>query len=319
MSSVQVHNALKIDPERVTELLSEYIRETITKKLRKKGGVIGISGGIDSAVVLALTVRALGSDKVFGLMLPERDSSSDSLTLATELADRFKIPYAVEDITPALKGFGCYKRRDEAVRRIFPEYNETYKVKIGLPTDLPGKNILNVFYITIVSPGGGEKKARLPVREFQEIVAASNMKQRSRMMMLYYHAERLNYAVLGTGNKNEHELGFFVKYGDGAADLKPIIHLFKTQIYQLAEYLEIPETIIKRTPTTDTYSAEQTQEEFFYRLPFAVLDFVWSGYENDYSVNEMAIKLNLSEDAVKSIINDIRRKIRATDYLRIVI
>jgi NAD+ synthase len=109
------------------------------------------------------------------------------------------------------------------------------------------------------------------LREYLQIVAASNLKQRTRMSTLYYHAEMRNYAVIGTANKNEHDQGFFVKYGDGGVDIQPIAHLFKTQVYQLARYLGVPEEIQQRPPTTDTYSASCTQEEF----SFACLSRRW--------------------------------------------
>ena len=98
-------------------------------------------------------------------------------------------------------------------------------------------------------------------------------------MMLYYHAELRDYAVLGTAQRNEHDQGFFVKHGDGASDIRPIGHFYKTQVFQLAEYLDIPEEIRTQTPTTDTYSAGSSQEEFFFRLPFEVMDLLcmpWS-------------------------------------------
>ncbi len=199
---------------------------------------------------------------------------------------------------------------------MFPEFNSTYKAKITLPTNLLEKETLNVFQLTIITPEGKVKSERLPLKEYLQIVAASNFKQRSRMSMLYYHAEARNYAVIGTGNKNEHEQGFFVKYGDGGADIKPIAHLFKTQVFQIAEYLEVPEEIRKRTPTTDTYSAEQTQEEFFFRVPFDILDRVWFGWEQGVPSKQIAEALELTEENVESIIHDTQRKIRTTEYLR---
>jgi NAD+ synthase len=199
---------------------------------------------------------------------------------------------------------------------VFPEYDSTYRAKIVLPSAMGTKDQLNVFRLTIISPEGEEKTERIPLKEYLQIVAASNFKQRSRMSMLYYHADRLNFAVVGTGNKNEHEQGFFVKYGDGGADIKPIAHLFKTQVFQLAEYLGVPEEIRKRTPTTDTYSAECTQEEFFFRVPFEVGDLVWYAMENDVPLGEVAKELGLGEDQVLNIQRDIKRKMKATEYLR---
>lgn len=309
-------DSILIDAKKEAERIINELRNIVAKKLHKRGAVVGVSGGIDSSVVLALCANAFGPEKVLALMMPDKDSSPDSLNLAKKLVEKFNVPYLVEDITEAVNGFGAYKRRDEAVKKVFPEYNESYKMKIVLPKDDEAKGKLNVYYVTIISTDGEEKTARLPLAEYLQIVAASNFKQRSRTNFLYYHAEARNYAVIGTGNKNEHEQGFFVKYGDGGADVKPIAHLFKTQVYQLAEYLGIPEEIQKRTPTTDTYSAEQTQEEFFFRLPYSILDRIWYGWEKGFSPKDIADALNLTETQVAVVIKDIKQKIQTTEYLR---
>lgn len=301
----------------VCESIQNQIRNHIFTTLRRKGGVIGISGGIDSSVTLALTVKAIGADKVLGVLLPEKDSSSESARLAHLLADKFGVKTITEDITGALEGYGCYKRRDEAVARVFPQYDpRTYKMKIGVRQSGLNTGLPPVFYLTIVDPSGKEESKILPVAEYAQIVAASNFKQRSRMSMLYYHAERLHYAVVGTPNKHEVEQGFFVKYGDGGADLMPIGKFFKTQVYQIAEFLGVPQEIIQRTPTTDTYTAEQTQEEFFYQLPFHQMDILWYAFENNYPVSEVAQEMNMTEDAVKKIFVSFERKQQTTDYLR---
>ena len=305
-----------IDPVQEVGEITSKLKENVAKKLKKRGAVIGISGGIDSSVVLALCAKTFGPERVLGVMMPESDSNPDSLELAKKLSETYKTKYVVEDMTETLKGFGCYRRRDEAIKKVFPEFNNTYKAKITLPTNLMEKETLNVFQLTIITPDGKVKSERLPLKEYLQIVAASNFKQRSRMSMLYYHAEARNYAVIGTGNKNEHEQGFFVKYGDGGADIKPIAHLFKTQVFQLADYLEVPEEIRKRTPTTDTYSAEQTQEEFFFRVPFDILDRVWFGWEKGITYNEIAQAVGLSQENVEYIIHDTARKIKTTEYLR---
>ena len=262
----------------VNEIVTK-LRNDVLNVIRRNGGVVGISGGIDSSVCLALSVQAFGPDKVLGIMLPEKDSSPDSELLARDLADRFGVKAIKEDITGALSGFGCYERRDEAVQSVFPEYNpSTYKMKIGIKQSGLFSSLPPMFYLTIIDSAGNQKEKILPLKEYLQIVAASNFKQRTRMSMLYYHAEALHYAVIGTPNKHEHEQGFFVKYGDGGADVMPIGNLYKTQVYQLAKHLGVPESIIKRTPTTDTYSAEQTQEEFFYQLPFDLMDRYWYGF-----------------------------------------
>ena len=310
-------DSIYLDANAETERLVAALKDTVAFKLKKRGAIVGVSGGIDSSIVLALCAKTFGPEKVLAIMMPERDSSPESKELATVLCEKFKVPYILEDITDAVNGFGCYRRRDEAVKRVFPEYDpKTYKMKIVLKDDKEAKGKLNLFYLTIIAPDGTIKSQRLPLSEYLQIVAASNFKQRSRTNMLYYHAEAKNYAVIGTGNKNEHEQGFFVKYGDGGADVKPIAHLFKTQVYQLAEFLGVPEDIRKRTPTTDTYSAEQTQEEFFYKMPFEVMDRIWDGWEKGVSSDVISKVLNITQAQVDVVINDVRQKIQTTEYLR---
>ena len=311
------YNSINIDPESEIKKITEEIREALKVKLKKRGAVVGISGGIDSSVVLALCVKALGADKVIGIMMPEKDSESDSRLFATLLAKKYGVKTHLEEIIGVLDGFGCYRRRDEAVRRIFPEFDNSWKLKIVLPKLGEADNKLNLFYLIVISPDGKEHTKRLPLNEYLQIVAASNFKQRSRMTMLYYYAEANNYAVIGTGNRNEHEQGFFVKYGDGGADMKPIAHLLKTQVYQLAECLGVPEEIRKRIPTTDTYSAGQTQEEFFFQVPFDILDRVWFAMDNNVSVQETAAALKLTTKQVEVIRENINQKIRGTEYLRL--
>ncbi len=307
---------IRIDAAAEAGRIIDRMRETVGADLRKRGAVIGISGGIDSSVCLALSVRAFGPERVLGITMPESDSNPDSARLARNLARTFGVKYLVEDMTPALAGFGTYARRDEAIRSVFPEYDATYKAKIVLPSALGGKDSLNIFQLTIISPEGEQQTKRIPLSEYLQIVAASNFKQRSRMCMLYYHADRLNYAVIGTANKDEHDQGFFVKHGDGGADVKPIAHLFKVQVYQLAAHLGVPQEIQERTPTTDTYSAECTQEEFFFRVPFAIGDVIWLAMEKNVPLEEVARELGLSVAQVEHVQNDIRRKIKATEYLR---
>ncbi len=264
--------------EEAVNAITEKLQKDVLHKINRNGAVVGISGGIDSSVCMALAAKAFGPEKVLGIMMPEKDSSSDSEELAKELAAKFGVKAIKEDITPTLSGFECYERRDEAVKRVFPEYDpKTYKMKIGIRQSGLYNNLPPLFSLTIIDKKGKQQDKMLPAKDYLQIVAASNFKQRSRMSMLYYHAEALHYAVIGTPNKHEQEQGFFVKYGDGGADVMPIGNLYKTQVYQLAEYLGVPDEIIERTPTTDTYSAEQTQEEFFYQLPFELMDRFWFG------------------------------------------
>ncbi len=305
---------LDIDPAQEAERIADAIQDQVFVQLRRRGVVLGLSGGIDSSVAAALSVRALGPDKVLGLLMPERDSSADSLGLGRLLADHLGIQTVLEDVGPVLEAAGCYRRRDEAIRGVFAEYGPGYKSKIVL-SDLFKSGPYRVFSVVVQSPTGQLCGKRLPLDAYQQIVAATNFKQRVRKMMEYYHADRLRYAVAGTPNRLEFDQGFFVKNGDGAADLKPIAHLYKTQVYRLAEYLEIPETIRSRPPTTDTYSLEQSQEEFFFSLPYDKLDLCLYGKDHGVPCEEVADAVGLTAEQVERVYRDIDAKRSATRYL----
>jgi NAD+ synthase len=309
-------DSLKIDASAVAEALQAEIRRQIGRVLKKSGAVIGISGGIDSSLCAALCARALGPGRVVGIMMPETDSSPESERLARALGEKFGFETLREDISGGLAGLGCYQRRDEAIRMVFPDYGKGWKNKITIPTNILEKETFNYFNLTVENPRGEVLTERMPLKAYLQIVAASNLKQRLRMTTLYYHAEKRNYAVVGTGNKDEHMQGFFVKYGDGGADLKPIAHLFKIQVHQVAEAIGVPQEIVKRTPTTDTYSLEVTQEEFFFGLDFYTMDMLWYAMENNIPPETAAAVLGLSEAQVEKGYANIRRKVIATEYLR---
>jgi NAD+ synthase len=301
--------------EEVTRL-SEGLRRDVLHRFRRKGAVVGCSGGVDSSVVLALCVRALGPERVLALVMPEKESSSESAGLAQGWARHLGVRCLTEDITAALEGTGAYGRRDEAIRRVFPDFGEGWKSRLTLPGSLLDDPALNVFALTVVNPAGEAFRQRLAPADLWQIIAASNFKQRTRMAMLYYHAEREQFVVAGTANRNEHALGFFVKFGDGGADLCPIQHLFKTHVYQLAEALDVPQSVRQREPTSDTYSAGSSQEEFFFRIPFSLLDPIWAGWERGVPVPEIAAAMSLTVEQVQRVTDDLARKRRTTEYLR---
>jgi NAD+ synthase len=307
-------DVLQIDPRPVAEEIEAMIHSEILGDLRRRGAVVGMSGGIDSSVVAALCVRALGPERVFGLLMPERDSSSDALRLGRMLAEQLGIAYGVEDIAGTLTALGCYERQEEAARMVFPEYGEGWRCKIVLPSLLEGDR-LNVAQLAVADPDGNERRSRMPPAAFLQMVAATNFKQRTRMMLEYYHADRLHYAVAGTPNIVEYDQGFFVKQGDGAADVKPIAHLYKTQVFALAEYLDVPREIRARKPTTDTYSLAQTQEEFYFALPYAEMDLCLWAMDHGVPAREVGPAIGLTEEQVERVFRDIEAKRRVSRYL----
>ncbi len=306
---------LQLDWEQKANELSARLNEQIVKTLKRRGLVVAVSGGIDSACVAALAVRALGPRRVFGLLLPEKDSSGESTAYGRKLCEKLGIAYELHDIAPILAASGCYERRDAAVRSVFPEFTPDMPWKIVMHGDRLGTQALNVFYVVVRTNDGQEHRVRLTPSAYLEIVAATNFKQRTRKMMEYFHADRLVYAVAGTPNRLEYDQGFFVKLGDGAADVKPIASLYKSQVYALARHLGVIEEILQREPTTDTYSLEQSQEDFYFSVHYSKLDLILWAKNNAVAVDEVASELGFTPDQVSRVYADIDQKRRSTAYL----
>ena len=311
MFSVDV---LRIDCEKVAAQIEDAVRHQVSQGLRRRGVVVGLSGGIDSSVVTTLCARALGPERVLAVLMPERDSASESTTLGRLLAAKFGIPTVLENLEPVLAAAGCYDRQNEAIRSVFPDYGAGYRSKVALPSILESDRI-NVTDLVVETPSGEVKRSRMPAAAYLQLIAATNFKQRFRKLMEYYHADRLNYAVAGTPNRLEYDQGFFVKQGDGAADLKPIAHLYKSQVYALADYLGVPEEIRSRRPTTDTFSLPQSQEEFYFALPYEQMDLCLYAHNHNVPASEVAVSVGLSAPQVERVFKDIDQKRRTTRYL----
>ncbi|MFW5908266.1 MAG: NAD(+) synthase [Desulfosalsimonas sp.] len=305
---------LRINPEQTVENIIKFMRYAVKHRIRRRGLVVALSGGIDSSVTAALAVRALGESRVFGLEMPEKHSAPETLSLSGLVANYFNIQTAKEDISDILDAYGFYQRYDAAVQSVIPEYGDGWKSKI-VSSDIMETRGFSFFSIVAQPPNGKTIKKRLPLNAYLEIVAATNFKQRTRKALEYYHADRLNYAVTGTPNRLEYELGFFVKLGDGAADIKPIAHLYKTQVYQLAKYLGVPEEIRSRPPTTDTYSLPQGQDEFYFSLPYDKMDICLYGKNNGYTPAQVADSVSLTPEQTRRVYEDIDTKRSTTRYL----
>jgi NAD+ synthase len=307
-------DALRLDAAAATKRITVAIREQVLRTLRKRGIVLGLSGGIDSSVTAALCAQALGPERVFAVLMPEQDSDPQSLQLGRLVAEALGIDSAVEDIAPMLSAAGCYRRRDEFIRTLVPAFGPGWGCKLVIANALAHDGY-NITQLVVQSPDGAQQKLRMPLEVYLGIVAAANMKQRTRKQVEYYHADRLNYAVAGTPNRLEYDQGFFVKNGDGAADLKPIAHLYKTQVYQLAAHLGVPEEIRRRPPTTDTWSLAQTQDEFYFSLPYDRMDLCLYGLDHGMAAGAVGRAAGLSEDQVARVWRDIAAKRKATRYL----
>jgi NAD+ synthase len=308
-------SVLDLDYAQEAERIGARLRDTLARTLHRRGLVVAISGGIDSSTCLGLAVRAVGPDRVFALILPERDSSGDSAVRARLLAEHLGVPTQTHDIEPALAAIGCYEQRDAAVRRAVPGYGPGWRFKIVISGGSEGR--INRFNLVVQPPDGATREHRLGLQEYLQIVAATNFKQRIRKTLEYFHADRLNYAVVGTPNRLEYDQGFFVKNGDGAADVKPIAHLYKTQVYAMARHLGLPERVCAAEPTTDTYSLAQGQDEFYFALPYSSMDLALWAHNHGVEAAELARALGTDAASAEAIYRDIEAKRRTTRYLHL--
>lgn len=305
-----------LDCEAEVQRIGQHMVATL-RRFNKRGVVLGMSGGVDSSVCAALAVRALGADKVLGLLMPEKDSSLSSEDKGREVAEQLGIEPLLEAIGATAEAIGCYRWRDEAMRSVFPDYGPDWKSKIAIAQagEPSSAGRISYFKLIVQSPDGQMHEARLPLKAYLQIVAATNHKQRIRKTVEYFHADRLNRAVIGTPNRLEYDQGFFVKNGDGAADIKPIAHLYKTQVYLLARHLGLPESVCSAPPTTDTYSLPQGQDEFYFTLPYQQMDLALWAHNHQRPAAELAEALGITPGHAQAVYQDIEAKRRATAYL----
>ena len=309
-------DVLKIDPVQQLEKQKKFIVDQMNVVFRRKGIIVGLSGGIDSACIAAVAVHAIGKEKVIGLVLPESESNTISSEYAIKHAQVLDIEHRQINITPTVDSIVQYKWRDEYIQKLIPEYKPGCKYNITLPTDLLERASYSFYLLQVQMPDGEIKKKRLNMEEFRTITSFANIKIRARMLHLYAEAERRNLLVAGTTNRTEFILGDFCKYGDGGTDIEPFTHLYKNQIYQLSDYLEVIPEIINRQPSPDTFSLPVSDQEFFFRISFEKLDHLLYAWEHEVPINDVANVLDISEDAVKRAYKDFTTKNRATAHLR---
>jgi NAD+ synthase len=309
-------DVLKIDPVKETERVASFVTKEVKEVYRRSGIVLGLSGGIDSAVMAALAVEALGRERVIGLVLPEKESNPVSSSFAVKHAEKLGIECRVIDITQTVDSIGGYARRDDYIKTLIPEYEPGFKYNISLPPDLLERDAYNFYMLQVQMPDGLMAKKRLSLEAFRVITAFANTKIRSRMIHQYYEADRRGCIVAGTTNRTEMILGDFCKYGDGGNDIEALAELYKNQIYQLGSHLGVIPEIMERIPSPDTFSLPVSDQEFFFRIPFEKLDHLLYAWEHSVPVEETARVLGVSEEAVKRAFRDFIAKNKATAHLR---
>jgi NAD+ synthase len=314
-SNVNILNELNRDSDKLAENLKGFIRDQVTA-FKKKGVVLGVSGGIDSAVALTLCVQEFGKENVYGLLLPEKESAPSSRTLGAEICESLGVSYEEVPISPILEALNIYEKKDQVLKRACPEYDPgIHKTSLILPNFLD-QEVLNVPYIRLIKDGETVAKHRLKANDYLELIGLQGVKQRSRMIVQYMYAEQMNYVVCGTTNKTELVLGQFVKYGDGGVDLEPLADCYKTQIYALAKHLKVNEEIIKRPPSADTWSHYTTDEEFYWRMPMNIIDQLLYAQEHKLSLEITEKNTGLTRDTIEKAWKHINRVKDTTEYVR---
>ena len=300
----------------IVQSLQNFIHEQVYDNFRKRGIVIGISGGIDSAVTAKLCCDAIGKENVLGIILPEKESNPQSQEFATKYCEKLGIKYEIEDVTSILDSSKIYQTREKIVEKYFPDYNQSCEYRLVFSENFDNDG-LSIPYLEVNDESKQIHKIKLSLNDYFTITAATNIKHRIRMTRLYFYAEKNNFLVTGTTNKAEFQLGYFVKYGDGGVDIEPLANLYKTQVYQLGKYLDVPNEIIERKASPDTWSFDVSDEEFFYSLPYETVDLVLFAKEKSVPLNDIYSVLDLKEERVKRILNSLERKWKASKTLRV--
>lgn len=302
------------DIEKTVDSLSNYIKSEVFEIFQKKGVVLGLSGGVDSAVTAALCAKSLGSEKILGLIMPEKESGSSSQQLAQQVAKKYNIETKIIDISKILESFGVYQTKEKIVKEKFSGFNSTCKYRVVVPPKL--ENNVGIPYLEILDKKNEKHKIKISSSEFLTLTSATSIKHRVRMATLYFHGEKNNLAIIGTTNKSEYLQGYFVKYGDGGSDIEPLVNLYKSQIYQLGEFFDIPGEILTADASPDVWSFTTSDEEFFYSVPYNIVDLILYARENNLPVNEIQKISQIPKQQIENLIRFQNQKQKKSQHMR---
>ena len=307
-------NFLKLkNVEKSVEEISTFLHDEIFQKFHKQGAIIGLSGGIDSTVTMELCVKALGPKKILGLTMFEKESNENNKSLIDKISKNHDIKIENIDITTILDSYGVYSNREEIVKNYFPNFNSDCKYRVVVP---PNFNSIGMPYLEVLDDKNKQYKLKITSSDFLSLTAATSIKHRVRMSLLYYHAEKNNLSVVGTTNKSEYLQGYFVKYGDGGSDIEPLVNLYKSQVYQIGDFLNIDHEIMINAASPDVWSYSTTDEEFFYTVPYDVVDLILYSRLNNLPISEIQKISNLSEEKIQSLIKFQNIKEQKSKHMR---
>ena len=253
-----VPSVLELNFTEVEKRIRRFIKEYI-KNAGAEGIVLGMSGGIDSGTVAALSSLAIGGDKVIGLMLPEEETyNPQDIDDAKFVAEKFGLKTQVCDITPVLEGF--------------------YKT--------------------------------IPVFAQEDRLCKGNIKARTRMIYLYYYANKLNKIVCGSSDKSETMMGYFTKWGDVAADISPLMDLYKTQVRKLAEHLGFPANLAAKPSTPALWPNQFAETEL--GIKYETLDLILYGLERFMTPEEISQQLSIQ----KTLVEEVKKRWLSVEHKR---
>jgi NAD+ synthase len=231
--------------------------------------------------------------------MPEKESDNSSQILAEQVSKKFNFNTETIDITKILESFGVYEMKEKIVCEKFPKFSLKCKYRVVVPPK--SKNIIGVPFLEILDEDNQRHKLKISSSDFLTLTASTSIKHRVRMTLLYFHGEKNNFSVVGTTNKSEYQQGYFVKYGDGGSDIEPLVNIYKSQIYQLGKFLEIPNEILVSDASPDVWSFSTSDEEFFYTVPYDVVDLILYSRENKLSISDVQKISELKTEDIENL------------------